>query len=179
MAPAFAWNHGDIQGEIGNTWAGLVGPGIAAKGVDAKTWTDHTNLRPTIMALTGLKDDYVTDGRVLYEAMSSRTALGATPNARALAQLYEKLNAPFGQFSLATLAVSTKALEATDDAKYTADEGSLTSLQKRRDFVAGKIKTALWRATFLKKPLKATLVKRWTASGKKVLADMGALQKSA
>jgi hypothetical protein len=179
VAPGFAWNHGDIQGEIGNTWAGLVGPGIAAKGVDAKTWTDHTNLRPTIMALTGLKDDYVTDGRVLYEAMSSRTALGATTNARALAQLYEKLNAPFGQFSLATLAVSTKALEATDDAKYTADEGSLTSLQKRRDFVAGKIKTALCRATFLKKPLKATLVKRWTASGSKVLADMGALQKSA
>jgi hypothetical protein len=179
VSPSFAWNHGDIQDEIGNTWAGFVGPGIAAKGVDAKTWTDHTNLRPTIMALTGLKDDYVTDGRVLYEAMSSRTALAATPSGMALAVLYEKLNAPFGPFSAAALAVSTKALEATDESKYAADESSLTSLQKRRDFVAGKIKTALWRATFLQKPLRALLVTHWTASGTKVLADMAALQKSA
>jgi len=179
VSPGFAWNHGDIQEEIGNTWAGLVGPGIAAKGVDAKTWTDHTNLRPTIMALAGLKDDYVTDGRILYEAMSSRTALGESPSSTALGQLYEQLNAPFGQFSTAALAVSTKALEATDESKYAADEGSLTSLQKRRDFVAGKIKTALWRATFLKQPLKAKLVRRWTDLGTKLLADMAALQKSA
>ena len=27
--PAFAWNHGDIQQEIGNTWVGMVGPGVA------------------------------------------------------------------------------------------------------------------------------------------------------
>ena len=179
VSPGFAWNHGDIQDEIGNTWVGFVGPGVAAKGVDAKTWTDHANLRPTIMALAGLKDDYVTDGRVLYEALSSQTALGASPSALALAQLYEKLNAPFGPFSMAVLTVSTKALEATDDAKYTAAETSLQSLQKRRDYVAGKIKTALWRATFLKTPLKATLVKKWTAAGNKLLVDVAALQKSA
>ena len=48
--------------EIGNTWVGMVGPGIQRNGVDSTTWTDHTNLRPTILALTGLKDDYVDDG---------------------------------------------------------------------------------------------------------------------
>ena len=85
--PAFAWNHGDIQTEIGNTWVGMVGPGIAGSGnhghdngtrkdaarddggpqgnhgsrnIDSTTWTDHTNLRPTILALVGLKDDYLT-----------------------------------------------------------------------------------------------------------------------
>ena len=26
--PGFAWNHGDIQDEIGNTWVGFVGPGV-------------------------------------------------------------------------------------------------------------------------------------------------------
>ena len=31
-------------------------------GVDSTTWTDHTNLRPTILSLAGLKDDY-TRGR--------------------------------------------------------------------------------------------------------------------
>ena len=74
VSPGFAWNHGDVEQEIANTWVGMAGPGVAAKGVDAKTWTDHTNLRPTIMALTGLKDDYVEDGRVLTEAMSSAPA---------------------------------------------------------------------------------------------------------
>ena len=49
--PGFAWNHGDIQEEIGNTWVGFVGPGVASNGVDSTTWTDHTNLRPTILAL--------------------------------------------------------------------------------------------------------------------------------
>ena len=27
--PKFAWNHGDFQDEIGNTWLGMVGPGVA------------------------------------------------------------------------------------------------------------------------------------------------------
>ncbi len=64
-SPGFAWNHGDDQSEIGNTWVGFVGPGVANTGVDATTWTDHTNVRPTILALTGLQDDYTDDGHVL------------------------------------------------------------------------------------------------------------------
>ncbi len=30
--PLFAWNHGDIQKEIGQTWLGMVGPGIKRQG---------------------------------------------------------------------------------------------------------------------------------------------------
>ena len=131
------------------------------------------------MALTGLKDDYVTDGRVLYEASSSRTALGANATNKALAVLYEKLNAPFQQFANDTLAASTKALQSADEARYTSTETALTGLAKRRDYVAGKIKTALWRATFLNKPPKASLVRNWVTAGNKVLAEAAALRKGA
>ena len=68
----FAWSHGDIQPVIGTTWVGFVGPGIANNGVDASTWTDHTNVRPTMMSLLGLTDDYVHDGRVLIEALDKK-----------------------------------------------------------------------------------------------------------
>jgi hypothetical protein len=30
----FAWNHGDIQQEIGNTWVGTVGPGVESRRPD-------------------------------------------------------------------------------------------------------------------------------------------------
>ena len=128
--PSFAWNHGDVQEEIGNTWAGFVGPGVAHRGIDSQTWTDHTNLRPTILALTGLKDDYQHDGRVLVEALTT----GATPAAlrspitTQLGRIYEQLNAPFGQFGQDTLAASTRAVasgSATDDSEYTRTEAAI------------------------------------------------------
>ena len=37
--PAFAWNHGDIQPEIANTWLGFVGPGIRNLGQTGDVWT--------------------------------------------------------------------------------------------------------------------------------------------
>jgi hypothetical protein len=180
VSPGFAWNHGDIQEEIGNTWLGMVGPGIKAGGVDAKTWTDHTNVRPTYLTLLGLKDDYVHDGRLLTEVLTPSvipsTLTGST--AGQLAVLYEQLNAPFQQFSSDTLTVSTKALQSTDETKYSSLEDSLTSLTKRRDYVAGKIKTALSRATFGGKAINAALAKRWLAAGQKLLDDAAALKKS-
>src|SRR5437763_6009112 len=65
----FAWSHGDIQDVIGTTWAGFVGPGVQNNGIDSSTWTDHTNVRPTMLELLGLKDDYGHDGRVLIEGL--------------------------------------------------------------------------------------------------------------
>src|SRR5919197_3063056 len=73
--PGFAWNHGDVQDEIANTWLGIVGPGVNRGGVDSEVWTDHTNVRPTMLSLLGLKDDYLNDGRVLAEGLESK----ATP----------------------------------------------------------------------------------------------------
>ena len=39
--PAFAWNHGDIQPEIANTWLGFVGPGVRRKGVSGRLDRPH------------------------------------------------------------------------------------------------------------------------------------------
>ena len=129
VSPTFAWNHGDVQQEIGNTWVGMVGPGVAANGVDPTTWTDHTNLRPTIMALTGLKDDYTEDGVVLSQGLTSS---GTPPTldaqrtlAQKLGQLYEQLNAPFGQFGNDTLKASTNGIESNvrfDSAYHNIEE---------------------------------------------------------
>jgi len=179
VSPSFAWNHGDAQGQIGNTWVGMVGPGVMAKGVDAKTWTDHANLRPTIMALTGLKDDYLQDGRVLIEALDPKAVPAALSSANALplGQLYEQLNAPFGEFANDTLAISTKAVES-DDATYASDDSKLVALTLRRDIVAGKIKTAMLRAAFDGTAIKPSLAAGWLAGGKKILTDAAALEAS-
>src|SRR5918911_714774 len=68
-AQSFAWNHGDIQDEIASTWIGMVGPGVADNGTDTTTWSDHVDLRPTILDLVGLRDDYAHDGRLLTPAL--------------------------------------------------------------------------------------------------------------
>jgi len=179
VSPGFAWNHGDIQQEIGNTWVGIVGPGVAHKGIDAQTWTDHSNLRPTIMSLTGLEDDYVEDGRILTEALVPTvipTKLRGT-SATQLAVLYEQLNAPFGQFSQDTLAASTKAIAGSDAAHQSFDT-AVAALTVRRDVVAGKIKTALWQAAFAGKEIPPGQAKKWLAAGEKVLVDAKSLPTS-
>lgn len=54
-APAFAWNHGDIQPEITTTWLGMAGPGVRHLGVTrsrssrrrSKTMTRSATRRPS------------------------------------------------------------------------------------------------------------------------------------
>jgi len=104
---------GDIQDEIASTWVGYVGQGVDGIGIDSTTWSDHTDVRPTILELVGLKDDYVHDGRVISEILQGYAqplALKKSSSFVALAQMYKQLNAPFGEFGMATLKASTKAL---------------------------------------------------------------------
>jgi hypothetical protein len=155
---SFAWNHGDIQDEIASTWVGYVGQGVEDSGIDSKTWSDHTDVRPTILNLVGLKDDYVHDGRVVSEVLEDIAipfAVRISPGFTALAQTYKQLNAPFGQFAMATLKASTKALASSDpdDATYTSIEGKIQSLTTRRDALAGEIKGALDGAEFKGQPI--------------------------
>src|SRR5438874_11110862 len=92
---SFAWNHGDIQDEIASTWVGYVGPGVDQTGVNGTTWSDHTDVRPTILALAGLKDDYTHDGRVISEALTCWAIPGAMKESGKfipLAQTYKTLN---------------------------------------------------------------------------------------
>src|SRR3989449_2769859 len=150
---SFAWNHGDIQDEIASTWVGYVGPGVDVTGVDSTTWSDHTDVRPTILTLLGLKDDYIHDGRVISEALTGWArplALKKSASFTALAQVYKEVNAPFGAFAMATLRASTKALASNDagDATYNSIEGRIKSLTARRDALAAQMIRLLNGAEF-------------------------------
>ena len=68
----YAWNHGGVAREINTTWVGMVGPGVKHVGIDTDIWSDHVDIRPTMLLLTGLEDDYASDGRVLVEALYKR-----------------------------------------------------------------------------------------------------------
>jgi hypothetical protein len=54
----FAWSHGDATEDTGRTRLGLVGPGVRHTGRTSKVWSDHTDIRPTMLSLVGLKDRY-------------------------------------------------------------------------------------------------------------------------
>jgi hypothetical protein len=155
----FAYNHGDITPDITTTWLGLVGPGIQQIGLDSTTWSDHTDIRPTVLALVGLPDDYVHDGRVLVEDLKGWAAPPAVTVNRAiwlqLAQVYKQINAPVAQLGLDSLTISTRALEsnAPNDATYTALENQLISINSQRDSLAAQMIGQLERAEFNNQPI--------------------------
>jgi hypothetical protein len=147
--PAFAWNHGDFAPDINTTWLGMVGPGVRHLGVDDSVWSDHANLRPTILALTGLEDDYRHEGRVLAEVLD-RGALpdgfGDVDSYIRLSQVYEQVDAPVGQFGRATLTISTTALESTSGTVFQAGTTTLTNLGSSRDQIATEMQEQLDRS---------------------------------
>jgi hypothetical protein len=150
----FAWNHGDIQPEIGTTWLGLVGPGIRTLRQTGTFFSDHTDDRPTILALAGLCDDYEHDGRVLVEALKPTAippALAVNLQAAVeLAQAYKDLNAPFGTRATESLVVSTNALNSTSsgDATYIRLDNDLAKWTSERDTIVGQMKAILDEAAF-------------------------------
>jgi len=150
----FAWNHGGIQPEIANTWLGLVGPGVRALG-QSSTWADHSDTRPTMLALLGLRDAYEHDGRVLLDSLEQ----GALPRAarahrvalELLGRVYKQVNAPFGQFGMDALALSTRAVKSGDDATdadYVTLSNKIARLTDRRDALASEMRSMLETAAF-------------------------------
>jgi len=133
----YAWNHGGIWPDMQDIWSAYVGPGVAARGVDHSTWTDQTDMRPTTLALTGLHDDYVGDGRVLLEDLSPAALPAAMRHDRGdlirLGRVYKQLLAADGQFAEATLAVSTRGLKSTSPTTYERTEQALAALGQARD----------------------------------------------
>jgi hypothetical protein len=177
VVTGFAWNHGDVQDEIANTWAGFVGPGVAHNGIDSSTWTDHTNVRSTYLSLLGLQDDYVHDGHVIVQALSRK----AMPSALApsyiadLENAYEQVNASFGQFAHDTLTASTKALETTDDTKYTSIENTISDLTDQRDTLATAIKDALDAAAFSGTSISQSQAQDWINQADDLLSQAATL----
>jgi hypothetical protein len=177
---AYAWDHGDYAAEIDTNYVGFVGPGVKNLGLDGSaadagpssagpdsgqitipdsgttgTWADETDIRPTLMYLTGLRDDYEHDGRVISEILSSPNTALAAPGVEQLGACYKQLNSSVGQFGTNTLIASTRGLESSSpgDRVYTQTEQTLTSLDQSRDAVAGQIKLSLDAAAFSDHPV--------------------------
>jgi hypothetical protein len=179
---SFAWNHGDIQDEIASTWIGMVGPGVDQSSIpDTTTWSDHTDLRPTMLSLLGLKDDYSHDGRLLSGDLSGYAIPAAVKksgsNFTQLAASYKQLNASFGSFAMDTLKASTRALASNDagDASYTSIESQIQSLTSQRNALAAQIKAALEAATFDNQPLNSAQAQSMLSQSQSLLSQAAAL----
>jgi len=179
--PAFAWNHGDIQPEIAHTWVGWVGPGVRHLGT-AGPWTDHTDVRPTMLKLLGLRDDYVHDGRVVTQILSGgrgghdrdRRHDDDDDRTEALGAAYKQLNAPFGRFARRVLRASTLALKG-DDATYTTIEAEIASITSRRDALANEIRAALAAEEFDAHRIDERKSRRWIDQAEDLISEAGEL----
>lgn len=153
--PGYAWNHGTISSDMTTIWLGMVGPGVIARGVDDRTWADQTDVRPTMLSLLGLHDDYRVDGRVLAEELDPAVLPGPVRNNYTallrLGAVYKQLLAGPGQFGMDTLVASTRALESGGpggDATYTRIEAHLAALGARRDQLTDRMQQVLLGAEF-------------------------------
>jgi hypothetical protein len=162
---SYAYNHGYYSPNIDITWGALVGPGVAQRGVDGPqpkdgnqpsdpnsthtvpqasgtgTYVDEVDLRPTLMHLVGLKDDYPSDGAVINQVLTHPTA---TPDS--LTALYRQLNSSVGAFGTDTLIAESSALasgSATNDDRYDSVEARLLHLADARDSWANQVKQVL------------------------------------
>jgi hypothetical protein len=176
-----AWNHGDVAPEINTTWLGLVVPGVVNAGADGAIWSDHTDIQPTMMALLGLHDDYTPDGVVLGDVIESAALppamLSNYPTLDKLARVYTQLEAAVGQFGLATLTASTRALASNSpgDGTYTGIESKLAALGAARDALVAQMQTLLMGAEFGGKPISAKTAKSLIAQGNALLAQADTL----
>jgi hypothetical protein len=173
--PAFAWNHGDVSPDVNTTWLGLVGPGVKAKGMDPTTWADHVDIRPTVLALLGLKDDYRSDGRVLteeFQIAAVPAAIQGSPSYQQLAAIYKQINAPVGQFALDTLTASTSGISSgssSDDQAYRQREQALTALGRTRDAVAAQMFQLINGAAFENTPFTSSQAAPLVQQGQSLL----------
>jgi len=180
-AQTFAWNHGGIQPEIRTTWVGIIGPGVEKMQPGTALFSDHTDIRPTILELVGLKDSYVSDGRVLTDILSPSVLPGSLNANRttvaALGAAYKQIMASFGQFSLDTLVASTGALatDSSGDTVYSDTEGALAALGTQRDALAAQIRLALWRAEFGNQKIDQKQANGWIDQANGLLGQANAL----
>ena len=152
----FAWNHGDFQNQITHTWLGMVGPGVLNRGRFDRVFTDHTDVRPTILSLAHLKDDYAHDGRVIFEVLDA----DALPDALVdhqdvlskLAEAYKQINAPRGALGQLTLRLSTLGLGSSPTV-YNQVEQQIVDITNKRNAIAGQMISILEGAAFGNQPV--------------------------
>jgi hypothetical protein len=164
----FAYDHGYYSPNIDITWAGIAGPGAVVHGVDGPgpaggneshdpnsthtvpeastqgTWIEEADLRPTLLHLVGLKDDYQSDGQVIAAALTHPN--GALAQVAELGALYQQLNSSVGEFATDTLIADSKALasgSSTNDSRYANEQETLAEMAAHRDRVATLMKATL------------------------------------
>jgi hypothetical protein len=169
--PGFAYNHGYYSPNIDVTWSSFAGPGVANLGIDGPTpeqsnesqdpnstrtvpeastrgtWVEEVDLRPTMLWLLGLRDDYTSDGSVISQLLADPTP--ALTDAAALTAAYQQINSSVGALSTATLQADSQALasgSAGDDTRFADTEAALQKIADRRDRLATEMKDALARA---------------------------------
>jgi hypothetical protein len=130
---------------------------VAANAGTTGTWIDETDIRPTVVYLAGLKDDYQHDGRVISQLLTAPNGALGAPGVAALGACYKQLNSSVGQFGDATLNASTKAIEssAPGDSTYKAVNAALGGLERARDALALRVKGELEAAAFGNVPVVA------------------------
>jgi hypothetical protein len=204
QSAAFAWDHGDYAAEINNNWVAFVGPGVKARGVDGSgpadgpnsagansgqenvieqsaanpgTWVDETDIRPTLLYLAGLRDDYMSDGRVISQIVSPAPRTLSNRFTVGLAACYKQLNSSVGEFGTWTLEAATMAIQSssTGDATYLAADSALRALEQQRDQLAGTVKTELSAAEFGHMPIPASTARAQTAGCDFLLSQAQAL----
>jgi hypothetical protein len=116
------------------------------------------DLRPTLLHLTALSDDYTGDGCVIAGALAS------TPSAIAdvsdLKTLYQQIDSSVGAFATDTLIAESRALaggSVSDDSTFATTEATLVDLADHRDQVAGKMKAVIAAAAAGTEPSHGTL----------------------
>jgi len=169
----FAWDHGDYAAEIDTNYVGFAGPGVRRLGLDGPSasqgttssgpdsgqievvqdhfpgpWVDETDIRPTMLYLTGLRDDYEHDGRVITQILGDPNRALSAPGVTPLGECYKQLNSSVGEFGAATLQADTKAIDGSSDEAYAATDQALRGLEVARDRLAGLIKGELEDAAF-------------------------------
>jgi hypothetical protein len=157
--PSYAWNHGGVEPEITNTFLGLAGPGVRNRGITNAVWSDHTDIRPTLLSLVGLQDDYQSQGRVLAEDLHLWALTPGVQTSGAgfeeLAKAYKRINAPVGELGLASLKISTAAL-AGNDVTYNDLENRLQIIAAFRDALAAEMLEHLTAAEFQGKRIRGS-----------------------
>src|SRR3954453_19030483 len=104
-------------------------------------------MRPTLLHLVGLHDDYQTDGQVITQALTQPNS--ALAQIAELGQLYQQINSSVGEFATNTLIADSKALasgSASNDSRYANEQTTLADMADHRDRVATLMKATLARA---------------------------------
>ena len=178
--PSYAWDHGDFAAEINTNYVGFVGPGVRQLGLQGDQpsqgpnsagansgqtiainsgttgpWTDETDIQPTMMYLTGLRDLYTPDGRVITQILGRPNFALSDPQVTQLGACYKQLNSSVGEFGSYTLEADTAAVESDTpgDTEYLQTDRTLASLDRQRDSLAEQIKDQLDGAEFGGQPI--------------------------